>query len=67
MNCKRLELGKLTMKALVVCSDREHAERKYKPRIPRCRSLQFVRAGISMTSRSTSGFIARHDQHVKVP
>lgn len=31
--CKRLELGKLTMKALVECPDKEHADKKYKPRM----------------------------------
>lgn len=31
--CKRLELSKLTMKALVECQDKEHEGRKYKPRM----------------------------------
>lgn len=33
MYCKRLELSKLTMKALVECPDKEHADKKYKPRM----------------------------------
>jgi hypothetical protein len=33
MYCKRLELGKLTMKSLVECPDREHSDRKFKPRM----------------------------------
>lgn len=31
--CKRLELSKLTMKTLVECKDREHADKKYKPKM----------------------------------
>lgn len=31
--CKRLELSKLTMKGLVECPDKEHADRKFKPRM----------------------------------
>lgn len=31
--CKRLELGKLTMKTQVECRDKEHANRKFRPRM----------------------------------
>lgn len=31
--CKRLELSKLTMKTLVECQDKEHADKKYKPKM----------------------------------
>ncbi|QOD93531.1 DUF1998 domain-containing protein [Chryseoglobus sp. 28M-23] len=31
--CKRLDLSKLTMKSLVECQDKEHADKKYKPKM----------------------------------
>jgi len=31
--CKRLELSKLTMKTLVECPDKEHADKRYKPKM----------------------------------
>ena len=33
IHCKRLELGKLTMKPLVECKDKKHADWKYKPKM----------------------------------